>query len=64
MGILGCGRISSNHFNSIEAHSDEIELVAVCDADPEVLARTVADQGVQGHDRLEDMLETHELDLV
>ena len=64
MGVLGCGRISSNHFKSIEAHSDEIELVAVCDADPEVLARTVADQGVQGHARLEDMLDNHELDLV
>ena len=36
--IIGCGRISKNHFASIEKHGDNMELAAVCDNNPEVLA--------------------------
>ena len=36
--IVGCGRISKNHFGSIEAHADNLELAAVCDIDPVRLA--------------------------
>ena len=36
--IIGCGRISKNHFASIEKHSDNMELAAICDNNPEVLA--------------------------
>jgi len=31
--VVGCGRISKNHFDSIEKHGDNIELVAACDID-------------------------------
>lgn len=34
IGIVGCGRISKNHFGSIEKHADEMELIAICDIDP------------------------------
>ena len=64
IGILGCGRISANHFKSIEAHADDLELVAVCDEDPEKLAAAVADHGVTGHASLEGMLGAEDLDLV
>jgi UDP-N-acetyl-2-amino-2-deoxyglucuronate dehydrogenase len=37
IAIVGCGRISKNHFGSIEKHSDNIELVAVCDNNNETL---------------------------
>ena len=30
MAIVGCGRISKNHFGSIEKHQDNIELVSIC----------------------------------
>lgn len=29
--LVGCGRIAANHFGSLEQHSAECELVAVCD---------------------------------
>ena len=44
IAIVGCGRISKNHFGSIEAHADDLELAAVCDidfADGDVLCRHV-----------------------
>ncbi|MEE2681258.1 MAG: Gfo/Idh/MocA family oxidoreductase [Planctomycetota bacterium] len=64
MGILGCGRISGNHFKAIEAHSEDIELAAVCDTDPDALSRAAADHGVAGYATLDQMLESSDLDLV
>ena len=37
--LVGCGRISANHFDAIEKHADRAELVGVCDVDPAALAR-------------------------
>ena len=37
IAILGCGRISKNHFGSIEKHKDNIELVSICDSNQSVL---------------------------
>ena len=36
IAIIGCGRISKNHFGSIEKHKDDFELVAVCETNPEL----------------------------
>ena len=33
VGVVGCGRIAANHFKAIEAHKDNLQLVAVCDTD-------------------------------
>ena len=38
IAIVGCGRISKKHFESIESHSDELHLVSVCDTDPNILS--------------------------
>ena len=62
IGILGCARISANHFKSIEAHADDLELFAVCDVDPVKLA--VADHGVVGHASLEAMFDAKEPDVI
>ena len=35
--LVGCGRISNNHFGSFESLQEECELVAVCDTDPAAL---------------------------
>lgn len=64
LAIVGCGRISKNHFGSIEEHSGDIELVAVCDTDPNVLEGHRKKYGVAGYAHLEIMLEQEELDLV
>jgi UDP-N-acetyl-2-amino-2-deoxyglucuronate dehydrogenase len=29
--LVGCGRIAKNHFDSIKQHTDQAELVGVCD---------------------------------
>lgn len=64
LAIVGCGRISKNHFGSIEKHSDNIELVALCDNDPKVLAEHIEKYKVPGYAFLEDMLKAQQLDLV
>ena len=45
IAVVGCGRISKNHFGSIEQLSDEYELVAVCDNNDEVLDAHKAQYG-------------------
>ncbi len=47
--IIGCGDVSTVHCQAIEAVRD-IELVAVCDTDPEALAAAVERYGVPGFD--------------
>lgn len=64
VGVVGCGRISKNHFGSIETHSDNIELAAVCDIDSARLAEHEQKYGVKGYARLEDMLSQEKLDLI
>ena len=34
IAVVGCGRIAKNHFDSIERHADDFELVAVSDTCP------------------------------
>jgi len=64
MGIVGCGRISKNHFGSIEKHQENIELTAICDIDRAVLAEHQEQYGVPGYQSLEMMLKDEALDLV
>jgi len=37
VALVGCGRIAGKHFEAIAAHSDDLELVAVCDDNLETL---------------------------
>ena len=64
IAVVGCGRISKNHFGSIEKHSDEMELVAVCDIKDDVLETHTKQYGVNGYIQLSDMLESENLDIV
>jgi UDP-N-acetyl-2-amino-2-deoxyglucuronate dehydrogenase len=64
VAVVGCGRISKNHFASIERHSDNIELVAVCDIDPGVLAEHSDRYQVRGFLSLEELLKTVSPDAV
>lgn len=64
IAVLGCGRISKNHFSSIEKHGDNIELVAVCDSNPTILKAHSSKYSVPGYLRLEDMLQTEKLDIL
>jgi UDP-N-acetyl-2-amino-2-deoxyglucuronate dehydrogenase len=64
MAIVGCGRISQNHFGSIEKHGDELELAAICDIDPVVLSGHTEKYKVPAYRDMEEMLENEQLDLV
>jgi len=62
--VVGCGRISKNHFDSIEKHGDNIELVAACDIDEVVLKNHTKQYQVKGYSKLEEMLQNETLDLI
>jgi len=64
VAVVGCGRISKSHFESIAKYPDEIELVSVCEIDQDVLTAHTAKYGVNGHRSLEAMLKEEKLDLV
>ena len=64
VGVVGCGRISKNHFDSIEHHGDNLELASLCDVDESILQRYQDQYKVNAYLSLEQMLENEELDLV
>lgn len=62
--LVGCGRISKNHFDSIREHADQAELVDICDIDPAALARAVQATGAVGHSSLATLLQKTTADCV
>jgi UDP-N-acetyl-2-amino-2-deoxyglucuronate dehydrogenase len=62
--LVGCGRISKNHFDSITQHGDSAELVDVCDIDAAALENAVKATGAKGHTSLTAMLEATTADCV
>ena len=64
IAIVGCGRISKNHFDSIDSNSEFIQLISVCDNDEIVLAYNEEKYEVNGYVYLEEMLKNEKLDLV
>jgi UDP-N-acetyl-2-amino-2-deoxyglucuronate dehydrogenase len=64
IAVIGCGRIAQNHFSSIESHQGEMELVAVCDTNAEVLAGHETRLGVRGYRQLEELLAAESPDLI
>ncbi len=64
VAIVGCGRISKNHFNSIEKFPDDIELISICDTDEKILNQHTGIYNVPGYLNLEGMLENEKFDLL
>jgi len=64
VALVGCGRISANHFGALRAHESRAELVAVCDTDPAALAQAQTSTGAAGFASLEQLLEGSEPDVV
>ncbi|CDL84466.1 Gfo/Idh/MocA family protein [Xenorhabdus cabanillasii] len=62
--LVGCGRISKNHFNSLDAHKNDAELVAICDTDPVALNIAIEKTGVKGFDDLHNMLDNISADII
>lgn len=64
IAVVGCGRISKNHFDSIDKYKDQLELAAICDVNPEVLAEHCKKYKVPAYSDLNEMLSKEALDLV
>jgi UDP-N-acetyl-2-amino-2-deoxyglucuronate dehydrogenase len=62
--LVGCGRISANHIESIERHSDRAELVAVCDIDAGRLADAAVRTGAEPFASLDELLRSADVDAV
>jgi UDP-N-acetyl-2-amino-2-deoxyglucuronate dehydrogenase len=64
ISIVGCGRISKKHFDSIEEHKANFELVSICDIDQDVLLEHKVKYKIKGYTDLREMLENVDIDLV
>ena len=65
IALVGCGRIAQNHFDAIHSHQEDLELVAVCDINPDKLSKATGERNVKGYSNLHDMLASvANLDLV
>jgi UDP-N-acetyl-2-amino-2-deoxyglucuronate dehydrogenase len=64
LAVVGCGRISKNHFDTIESYKDEIELKAICDIDETALSVNAKKYKVNSYTNFDSMLVKEDLDLV
>lgn len=62
--LVGCGRISANHFGSLEKHSENCELTAVCDIISSRADDVAAKYGAKAYYSLDQMLEAGGFDAV
>lgn len=62
--LVGCGRISKNHFGAISQHKERAELVGVCDVDQAVLDKAVAETGAKSYRSLDALLADTDADVV
>ncbi len=62
--LVGCGRISGNHFAALEQHADRAKLVAVCDNRADALEAAMAKTGARGFNSLDALLASGLADIV
>ena len=62
VGIVGCGRVSNCHFNAIKDNDSIMQLVAICDRNPDKLNSAGKLTGAKTYLDFDDML-TNERDL-
>tara|TARA_Y100000588_G_C14082204_1_gene850682 strand:- start:71 stop:1132 length:1062 start_codon:yes stop_codon:yes gene_type:complete len=64
IALVGCGRIANNHLKAIKQHQDRLNLTALCDTNPEALAKSVEEYNVDGYDNLDALLQHSNADIV
>jgi UDP-N-acetyl-2-amino-2-deoxyglucuronate dehydrogenase len=62
--LVGCGRISANHFDALRQHAGRAQLVAVCDTNPAALEAAVGKTGAVGYSSLHTLLTDSDADVV
>lgn len=63
-GLVGCGRISKNHFKAFTDNAARCQLVAVCDIIAERAQQAAAETGATAYTDLDEMLKRQDLDAV
>lgn len=64
VGLVGCGRISKNHFKAVSQLANDLELIAVCDSELSALKNSSSEHKVAGYENISAMFENEKLDLV
>ena len=64
VGLVGCGRISRNHFGALSCFSSDFELVAICDSNENALREATSEYEVTGYSMFDYMITKEKLDLV
>lgn len=64
VALIGCGRIASKHFEAMNLLKPAIDLVGVCDTDPQALAQAVEKTGSTGFVCLTDVLKKTDAELI
>lgn len=64
IAVVGCGRISKNHFGAIERHAENLELVGVCDTHQPTLDQHQSAHNVPGFRTLPELLATTQPDVI
>ena len=64
IALIGCGRISKNHFESIKKFPKDLKLVAVCDIIEERAKKAGNKYGAKYYTNYEEMLERGDIDII
>ncbi|MBN2354053.1 MAG: Gfo/Idh/MocA family oxidoreductase [Spirochaetales bacterium] len=64
IALVGCGRISKNHFDAIRRHEADIQLTAVCDIDERALQTAAEATGAHAYARYARLLAENDADAV
>ncbi len=62
--LVGCGRISKNHFEALESHAKEAEIVGICDTDTKALIDAADKTHANPYTKMSDMLAQSNADIV
>jgi UDP-N-acetyl-2-amino-2-deoxyglucuronate dehydrogenase len=62
--LIGCGRIAKNHFTALAEHSNDAELVDICDVDTNALSFAKQLTGARAHSSLANTLAATDADVV
>ena len=54
---MGCGRISKKHFEAIESHCVQFDLISVCDTDASILSANFEESNLKTYLDLREMME-------
>jgi len=64
IAVVGCGRISEKHFDTIMKFKEDLDLVALCDINKDKLNNSCKRFGASGYSSMGDMLKTEDIDVV